>query len=66
MFYVRAAKCAGYKACGTLTNFSACAIDYNSIKTPTLQILGSDGQIVWENEKYYPDFEVVQQISAMI
>eukprot|EP00966_Prymnesium_polylepis_P213059 4934255-Prymnesium_polylepis.1 len=35
---VREQKCAGYKACGTLSNFTACDIDYNSIKTPTLQI----------------------------
>ena len=39
---------------------------FGSPRTPTLQVLGSDGQIVWENEKYYPDFEVVQQISALI
>ena len=39
---------------------------FGSPRTPTLQILGPDGQIVWENEKYYPDFEVVQQISALI
>ena len=39
---------------------------FGSPKTPTLQVLGADGQIVWENEKYYPDFEVVEQISALI
>ena len=35
-------------------------------RTPTLQVLGPDGQIVWQNIKYYPDFEIIEEISAII
>ena len=38
---VRAHKCAGFKPCGTLENFTACTKDYNSIKTDELQIYDS-------------------------
>lgn len=39
---------------------------FGNPRTPTLQVLGPNGQIVWENEKYYPDFEVVEEISSII
>ncbi len=39
---------------------------FGNPRTPTLQVLSADGQIVWQNEKYYPDFEVIEEISAMI
>ncbi len=39
---------------------------FGNPRTPTLQVLGSNGEIVWENEKYYPDFEVVEEISSII
>ena len=39
---------------------------FGNPRTPTLQVLGPNGEIVWENEKYYPDFEVVEEISSII
>mgnify|MGYP002011732327 CR=1 FL=1 len=39
---------------------------FGNPRTPTLQVLGPDGRIVWENPSYYPDFEIVEEISAMI
>ena len=39
---------------------------FGNPRTPTLQVLGPDGQIVWQNVKYYPDFEIVEEISAII
>ena len=31
-----------------------------------LQVLGPDGQIVWQNVKYYPDFDIIEEISEII
>ena len=39
---------------------------FGNPRTPTLQVLGPDGQIVWQNLKYYPDFDIVEEISAII
>ena len=39
---------------------------FGNPRTPTLQVLGPDGQIVWQNVKYYPDFEIIEEISAII
>ena len=39
---------------------------FGNPRTPTLQVLGPDGQIVWQNVKYYPDFGIVEEISAII
>tara|TARA_Y100000768_G_scaffold357701_1_gene312960 strand:+ start:1610 stop:2203 length:594 start_codon:yes stop_codon:yes gene_type:complete len=39
---------------------------FGNPRTPTLQVLGPDGRIVWQNLNYYPDFEIVEEISAII
>lgn len=39
---------------------------FGNPRTPTLQVLGPDGQIVWQNVEYYPDFETIEEISTMI
>ena len=39
---------------------------FGNPRTPTLQVLGPDGQIVWQNVKYYPDFDIIEEISEII
>ena len=39
---------------------------FGNPRTPSLQVLGPDGQIVWQNVKYYPDFDIIEEISEII
>ena len=39
---------------------------FNNPVTPTLQVLDSEGQLVWQSRTYYPDFSVVEEFVGVI
>jgi len=46
---------------GTASNTSLIKA-FNNPSTPTLQILNSEGEIVWQSKTYNPDYEVIEKI----
>ena len=39
---------------------------FNTPSTPTLQILNSGGEIIWQSKTYNPNFEVIEKILVEI
>lgn len=46
---------------GTATNIPLTSA-FNNPSTPTLQILNSDGKIIWQSKTYNPDYQVIEEI----
>ena len=47
---------------GTLVNDISIYEAFNHPVTPTIQILDTNGEIVWESKKYWPSEEAVEDV----